>query len=197
MRYSITLPVPLQSPILMNRAKRALDEAVCIGPWITADSHGYHNVLDIGCGAALTSICLAKALKFERLWLMDGQQGSYTNGFKQDTRPWEDISRAHMIAEANLDCCDWKIIDPDSTLRGSFTFIMSLLSWGHHYPIEVYLDMVKASLIYGGRLVVDIRKVTRANKAPDGLKTLTNNGFRLLKQLDETKKCNRYVLERE
>ncbi len=193
MEFEVDLPEHLQTTALLARRERARVEAKYIAPWIKPSAHGINNVLDIGCGAAITSIMLARELKFDRLLLMDGQQGLYTNGYKLDTKAWEDTNRARAVAELNLNSTAWSIVEPDQEFRGSFTFIMSLISWCHHYPVEVYLPMVKASLIPGGRLVVDIRKTARVE---NGLTKLLNSGFIRLAILDETKKCTRYVLER-
>ena len=36
-------------------------------------------------------------------------------------------------------------------------WIYSICSWGHHYPIETYLDLVCRCLRRGGTLIVDLR----------------------------------------
>jgi SAM-dependent methyltransferase len=48
----------------------------------------------------------------------------------------------------------------------SFDVILSMLSWGYHYPIQTYLEYVIGHLARNGTLIVDCRKGT------DGLKTL-------------------------
>ena len=196
MKFELDLPQHLSTTALLARRERAKVEAEYIAPWITPDAHGINKVLDIGCGAAITSIMLARELKLSGLWLMDGQQDQYTSGYKLDTKSWEDTDRAQAIAELNLQESFWTVVEPDPEFRGSFTFVMSLISWGHHYPIEVYLPMVKESLMNGGRLVVDLRRDRSNRKAPKGLETLLTNGFRFLKKLDSTKKCVRFVFER-
>lgn len=39
-----------------------------------------------------------------------------------------------------------------------FDLVISLISWGYHYPVETYLDQVHAALNPGGHLILDVRK---------------------------------------
>jgi SAM-dependent methyltransferase len=45
-----------------------------------------------------------------------------------------------------------------------FDLILSLVSWGFHYPVETYLDEVYEKLMPGGTLIIDIRKGTEGEK---------------------------------
>ena len=38
--------------------------------------------------------------------------------------------------------------------------VISLISWGFHYPIQTYLDQVFALLAKGGTMIIDVRKQT-------------------------------------
>lgn len=40
-----------------------------------------------------------------------------------------------------------------------FDLVVSLISWGFHYPVSTYLDQVYEKLNIGGALVMDVRKV--------------------------------------
>ena len=44
----------------------------------------------------------------------------------------------------------------------SFDLIVSIISWGFHYPIDAYLDDVRATLADGGTLILDVQKDTDA-----------------------------------
>jgi SAM-dependent methyltransferase len=40
----------------------------------------------------------------------------------------------------------------------SFDLIISLFSWGFHYPIHTYLNQIYSLLNDGGHLILDVRK---------------------------------------
>lgn len=67
-----------------------------------------------------------------------------------------------------------------------FDLIISLLSWGFHYPIETYLE--KAKKIKNGILILDIRNGT------DQIETLKDN-FNTIKVIEETRTRKRVVIE--
>ena len=38
--------------------------------------------------------------------------------------------------------------------------MISLISWGFHYPVETYLDKAYDVLVEGGSMIIDVRKGT-------------------------------------
>ncbi len=56
----------------------------------------------------------------------------------------------------------------DIEIDNKVDFIISLLSWGHHYPVTTYLDKAYNILNEGGSMLLDIRK------GSDGLDVLRN-----------------------
>jgi SAM-dependent methyltransferase len=52
---------------------------------------------------------------------------------------------------------------------GAFDLVISLISWGFHYPVGVYIEQVAERLRPGGRLILDVRKNT------DGMETLARH----------------------
>lgn len=65
---------------------------------------------------------------------------------------------------------------PDPGLTIPCELIYSNCSWGHHYPIETYLDLARRSLRAGGVLIVDLR---RGEKAEHGERVLGDHFGRL------------------
>jgi hypothetical protein len=63
-------------------------------------------------------------------------------------------------------------------LETEFDLIVSLYSWGFHYPIETYLNKVKQSLGNEGGVIIDVRKDTggigELRRNFDQLETITN-----------------------
>ena len=52
--------------------------------------------------------------------------------------------------------------------------VVSLISWGFHYPVETYLDRVIENLNENGLIIIDIRK----NVFPDPRKLFEDCGFK-------------------
>ena len=44
-----------------------------------------------------------------------------------------------------------------------FDLVVSLISWGFHYPLSTYLDQVYQKMALGGVLIIDVRKVTMSD----------------------------------
>lgn len=144
--------------------------------------------LDIGCGIGGVDIELAK-MGVGIVHLLDGDgTGVRENGLKGAGKPWGDVTLAQDFVAANVkkSCCV-KSHYPWVPFVDAVDVVVSLKSWGHHYPIETYLDLVKRALPIGGRVITDIRNGT------NGSKVLQKNGFNLIAQCDETRKCKRLV----
>ena len=155
----------------------------------------FNSVLDIGCGLAGIDALIANTYKTKTFHLLDGSGArEKLNGFSVVTpEPWDDVSRGVRFMRDNVDD-DVAIIPhhPDTLPKcGVVDLILSLRSWGHHYPIHTYLNLAKRSLSLGGHLVLDIRKGT------DGYDQLISNGFRYARQIPDTsEKCTRLAFVR-
>lgn len=148
------------------------------------------TILDIGCGMAgidlflnqhynnqsLQFHLLDKTLIDEQVYYSHQQKGSFYNSLELAksllNRNGIDESRIHlMVAPEN------GIIESDI----SFDLILSLISWGFHYPVETYLDSVVDRLGHNGVLILDIRKGT------NGLEVLRNR-FAVCEIIQDTSK---------
>ena len=80
--------------------------------------------------------------------------------------------------------------DPDAGwwLPEALDLVISLISWGFHYPVAVYADQVREILRPGGRVILDVRKGT------DGREQLEARFPRVL-QISETRKKERLCAE--
>jgi SAM-dependent methyltransferase len=168
---------------------RVEDDLHGIQPWLAAP-HGLAKIWDIGCGlAGLTALLL----RYDRTWLYcltDGSPDAERRvGFKPDTKGSFDVEIAAMFVQANK--APSSAARVEQWLAGECTLAISLKSWGHHYPIGVYLDEVRQALAPGGRLIIDIRTGT------DGADELCANGFQLVGKVLEKPKRRRLVFERE
>ena len=70
-----------------------------------------------------------------------------------------------------------------------FDLILSLRSWGFHYPVEIYLDKVKKKISKNGILFLDIRKGT------SGKQVIEDHGFRVLEVAADNMKFQRVLFQ--
>ncbi len=68
----------------------------------------------------------------------------------------------------------------------AFDVILSLISWGFHYPVEVYLDDAYDALSDAGVLIIDIRKNT-------GGKQILSEKFSSVETIATSKKYERVL----
>lgn len=182
----ISISDEIVTPPLIARVKRAREELNYMLSWLPAK---VTHFVDIGCGPGITSIMLARRLK-ARVYLLDGNHGTRQHGYHSGTMPWADVELTRKIAVDNLEFSQYVIAEPDPDATYPCDFIMSLLSWGHHYPIDLYLPFALRSLSSEGRMILDLRR------GRNGLAQLEAAGFRSLKIIAVTEKLDRHVLER-
>lgn len=124
------------------------------------------NILDIGCGIGGIDIYLYKHYKnSSNIYLIDKSaiddnlhygfkdQGSFYNSLLltrtfliENNVPEERI----FVQEANAE----NIIE----FNQQFDLIISLISWGFHYPVETYLRSAFDKLKTNGMIIIDVRK---------------------------------------
>lgn len=148
------------------------------------------SVLDIGCGFAGIDVLLSFAGPIKRFYLIDGIcHGERVAGFQKSTVPWNDVNLAAQLLRDNV-VCDVTAMTVPPPLPQPVDLVISLKSWGHHYPVAEYLDFVHKSLRTGGVLILDIRKETTGH---DELKVA---GFKLMGRAGGTAKCDRLVFQK-
>lgn len=169
------------------------------------------KLLDIGAGLGLVAYFVAKCYpRGADLYLLDGKSDGYPKpGYHDEAaEPWRDVSMAKAIIEKGIDTInlpgDTRVFacsDPAQFKRSAWPeltvppsnqidLVISTVSWGHHYPIGEYVDEVKAVLKPEGRLILDIRKDT------GGVAALEGKGFKQVRMIDTSLKCERWVFDR-
>lgn len=134
------------------------------------------RILDIGCGIAgidifLNQHYLNRGVEFylldkseveDSIYYMYEKNGAFYNSLNtaKTTLVMNGVEKnnVHLVEATEKNDID---IDNDVDL------VLSLISWGFHYPVSVYLEKVHNILNEGGALILDIRKNT------DGLDLLT------------------------
>lgn len=126
------------------------------------------SFLDIGCGVAGIDLLISHHYANNvDIFLIDKTQvdknihyyfeteGSFYNSLQISKKLLEtngvSSDRIHLQEATN----DNKIL-----FENEFDLIVSLISWGFHYPVSTYLNEVYDKLKPGGILIVDIRKDT-------------------------------------
>lgn len=120
------------------------------------------RVLDIGCGMAGIDALISKCYDHEvEIHLMDGTAaGKVQAGFHEKSlEPWNDLALSRALLEKNGVRPEYIFThapDPDATIENC-DVILSLLSWGHHYPAAHYAALAERSLRPGGIVILDVR----------------------------------------
>lgn len=153
------------------------------------------SVLDIGCGIAGINIlvnrhCKNPDMKFylldkseieDSVFYLFNSKGAFYNSLELacDTLASNGISKKNIVPivanEKN-----------EIAIDGKIDLIISLISWGFHYPVSTYLDRAHEILSDNGRLIIDVRKDT------DGLDLLKAK-FAHIDVIEETETRNRVV----
>jgi SAM-dependent methyltransferase len=152
----------------------------------------FTSVLDIGCGLAAFDAYLASCCGVRDVHLIDGDgRGRKVHGYVDSAQdPWGDVELGVRVVRANAPS-ETRVSSyspPASARVPGVDLVISLRSWGHHYPVSTYVDLVRRCLLPGGSLVLDLRRGVAGRAA------LEAAGFRHLRTLaDRSSKCAREV----
>lgn len=130
--------------------------------------NGARNILDIGCGIAAIDILinnhynnninislLDKTKTDDRIYYFFEEEGSFYNSLDISKEVLEDngVSLNRVFVQEATD---------DNKIKSKFKFdlVISLLSWGFHYPVSTYIDEVYYKMNKGGVLIMDVRSNT-------------------------------------
>ena len=126
------------------------------------------SVLDIGCGVAGIDVMLTrhydKVGKKIDLYLLDKTElnKKVFYGLEKTAAYYNslDVARDFLIANgASKENIHTQEVAGNPIFQGKqFDLVISLISWGFHYPVETYLDEVYDLLKPGGKLIIDVRK---------------------------------------
>lgn len=127
------------------------------------------SILDIGCGVAGIDVFLANHYERDhpRLYLLDKThvEKSVWYGLKNKGAFYNslDIAKALLVENGVRGECVHVIEATDNNeinFDDKVDLVISLISWGFHYPVGTYLQKVRELLTDGGRLIIDVRKGT-------------------------------------
>ena len=162
--------VRLEARLFHSRIKRLFSEDMAREYAIIKASlpSASRAILDIGCGVAGIDIMLHKhyeaAGRFPELYLLDKSElnDRVYYGIEKTAAYYNSLDIAIALLAANgveHSRIHTQEVTGASIFPGmTFDLIISLISWGFHYPVSTYLDQAHGLLGSGGRLIIDVRK---------------------------------------
>jgi SAM-dependent methyltransferase len=124
------------------------------------------NILDIGCGIGGIDFFLSKHYNSPEIifYCLDKTQtDTIYYGFKEKAAFYNSLDVAREFLSLNgikkihtLSANEANTIETNE----KFDLILSLISWGFHYPVETYLSQAYTHLQKGGHMIIDVRKNT-------------------------------------
>jgi len=133
------------------------------------------HVLDIGCGLAGIDLFLHRHYRGEvELHLLDRDGVSEVfYGFKSQGAFYNSLALARELLQQNGVPAS-RVHTYDVSREGlpsaqSFDLMLSLISWGFHYPVSTYIRKVFEALSPQGVLILDIRHGTGGREELEGV----------------------------
>lgn len=192
---------PNDDPLILattyeRRARRAYQALLpTVVEWQLRVKNLTNSILDIGCGLAIVDIMLANLLQPEKIQLIDGNGTTprMREKYHSEQRAWNNVKLGADMVRANVSS-NSQVFEhqPNADLRGYIDLIISLRSWGHHFPVNNYLTLVNHCLAEDGLIILDIRGST------NGRQVLEQSGFEYIEQIpDPSIKCQRLAFRRK
>ena len=125
------------------------------------------RILDIGCGIGGIDVFLHNHYRGEaKMHLLDrsGLSDNVYYGFSESGAYYNSLDMtSRFLLHNGVSTEGFVTVDVERhpfPAAQLFDLVLSLLSWGYHYPVTTYLDAVHAALAPGGTLIVDLRRHT-------------------------------------
>jgi len=174
-RLSVSLKAFLfGSRIKSEYAKDIEKEYAAIVPYLPGHAAA---ILDIGCGIAGIDALLSKHYGHRvGIFLLDRtlMQKRVYYGMQETGAFYNSLEISREVLEMNgVDRANIHVQEATSAneilFDATFDIVLSLLSWGFHYPVSTYATAVFATLKPGGMLIMDVRKETGAQEEIEAL----------------------------
>lgn len=119
-------------------------------------------VLDIGSGIGVIDLLLSRYLPRSKFYLVDREDFGFRPGIYYDEQypfyhSWKPLYDA--IDATGIDRNRFTVLDPKDDFPKEVDCVTSYLSWGWHYPKDIYWKRVMNSLKVGGKLIMDVRSL--------------------------------------
>lgn len=125
------------------------------------------TILDVGCGVGGIDVLLHRHYGRAKLYLVDRTQTNDTvyyafrehSAFYNSLEVTRGLLVRNRIPEADLHFREVGD-EPRLNVPEAIDLVISLISWGFHYPVSTYIHQVHALLRPGSRVILDVRKGT-------------------------------------
>jgi SAM-dependent methyltransferase len=129
---------------------------------------GPKRVADIGCGYAFFDLFLARDLGAE-IVLIDLESSDDRHfGFKSEGAAYSSLDKARALLLANgVAAAKVTTLNPRVAAVEAIApvdLVVSFLSCGFHYPVDMYLPFLEKALAPGGAAIFDLRAQTAAQQ---------------------------------
>lgn len=95
------------------------------------------SIIDIGCGMAGIDVFLKALYPWATLRLLDGEGNAPVYGWGEQCHPYSSRAAAEALLYSNgVEHDGWIDIGERGPLKADL--VISLLSWGFHYPLSAY-----------------------------------------------------------
>lgn len=140
------------------------------------------RILDIGCGLAGIDVLLKQRYPHAQLWLIDGDGDEERRGWNEKLGAFSSRAAADELLAANGVAADrWIDVNTNEVLRADL--VISLASWGFHYPLSTYevygyciADLRKGQEKVRGTVIGEYQKF---NRCAWSQKPINATGYRL------------------
>jgi hypothetical protein len=161
--------------ILADYRSIMAEEFATIAPHLPASAD---RIMGIGAGVAGLEVLICQAY-FERLKRMPevviidktGMDKDMHFGFHDVAAIYNSLATATEVLESNgVPRSSVTALEPDGVAQwlahntGTIDVVTSLIAWGFHFPVPVYLDAVRRALKPDGMLIIDVRKQTEGRQ---------------------------------
>ncbi|MEN8162918.1 MAG: class I SAM-dependent methyltransferase [Acidobacteriota bacterium] len=135
------------------------------------------RILDVGCGVAGIDVLLfrhyrqAPDLEF---FLLDqtNSRSDLRYGFSSGAEFYNSLQISkRMLGVNGVNTANVRLIEARESREipvGNLDLVISIASWGFHYPVSDYLEQVYEALKPGGKLILDVRTGQGQEKALRG-----------------------------
>lgn len=161
------LAINLEALIFPNRTKKffSIDMEREIGSLKKYLPNNPKKILDIGCGVAGIDIMLNRHYDNNPVfYLLDKSEvnSKVYYGLEKKAAYYNSLKLAKELLVLNGISADKiyteEVGEKPIFFDQKFDLVLSLISWGFHYPVSTYLNQVYNLLNSGGTLIIDVRK---------------------------------------